>query len=302
MILIPDFDRSGRNQECPHFTCEFLDQLGGDGGRQADGVSTRIELDDVRADHLRAQSLDRIDQLPRARTARLAVRHAGGERRIEHVQIDRNVERSVESEAAAGVPVAHLDDLHAELLGLRALVAVHRANPDLHQAPDDSQFHDPGERARVRQAATLEFVVEVRVSIELQDVQPFVHFRKGTNDRVADRVIATQDERRLAVLQQQGRDLLDRRLEVSRVEQHASVAEIDPAFGPQVRRIRSQGFADQRRCFRRTPQERRVLVRSEPDQRDTRAGGATQSILESFQHGGLLGAPSQTGHGRDDTR
>jgi len=67
---------------------EFFDELRGDVGGQAERVLARVEFDDVGADGGRGERVHEAEDLAHAETARLAVRHAWRERRVEAVKID----------------------------------------------------------------------------------------------------------------------------------------------------------------------------------------------------------------------
>ena len=67
--------------------------------------------------------------------------------------------------------MAHFDDFNAEFLRLLALMAIHRANADLDQALGRAFFHDASKRAGMRVSVAFQFVVQIRVCIEMDDGQ-----------------------------------------------------------------------------------------------------------------------------------
>jgi hypothetical protein len=71
-------------------------------------------------------------------------------------------------------------------------VAIHRSDPDLHQPPSQLLFHDAGERAGVGEAVPLELVVQVGMGVDVKNCELGVLSAHGANDRVGDRVIATE--------------------------------------------------------------------------------------------------------------
>jgi hypothetical protein len=71
------------------------------------------------------------------------------ERRVQCVNINRNVDRPIQGDTQVALNVPHLDDFHAEPMRLRTLMVRHRSDPHLHQTVGELLFHDPRERARM---------------------------------------------------------------------------------------------------------------------------------------------------------
>ena len=63
----------------------------------------------------------------------------------------------------------HLDRVDVEARDLIALMRRQRADADLHEAPAQFLLHDARERAGVRKAIALEFVVEIAVRVDVKD-------------------------------------------------------------------------------------------------------------------------------------
>ena len=118
--------------------------------------------------------------------------------------------------SAAG-DVLHLDRVDVEAPDLIALMRRQRADADLHESPAQLFLHDPRERAGVRKAIALELVVKIAVGVDVKDRGRRVQARDGAHDRISDRMIAAERDRREAVLQRQ----LDARL-----NHHARVGRI----------------------------------------------------------------------------
>src|SRR5204863_8469866 len=97
----------------------------------------------------------------------LVVRHAGREGRVEAVEVDRDVERTVEVRAHSRGPGAHVDHLDAEALDLGALAGAHRPDADLHESGDQPLLEDARERTSVRIAIVFEDVVEIGMRVDL---------------------------------------------------------------------------------------------------------------------------------------
>jgi hypothetical protein len=73
-------------------------------------------------------------------------------------------------------------------------MTVHRSDPNLHQPPSQPFFHDAGKRAGVREAISLELVVQVGMGIDVEDRELGVAPAHGTKDRVGNGVIATESD------------------------------------------------------------------------------------------------------------
>ena len=67
---------------------------------------------------------------------------------------------------------------------------VNGANADLHQAAGQLFFHDARERAGMREPIAIEFIVKVRVSVEVKDGQVRIVRMKSLNRGIGHRVVA----------------------------------------------------------------------------------------------------------------
>ena len=95
-----------------------------------------VDLDQIGAHHvdvLRGDLGDRVEELSGRPTPRLEVRHPRREGRVEHVDVDRDVDGPAERRDD-GVDVARLEHLDTEAVGLLALMRGHRADAHLDQA------------------------------------------------------------------------------------------------------------------------------------------------------------------------
>ena len=95
----------------------------------------------------------------------------------------------------------HLDRVDAEARDLIALMRRQRADADLHEPRAQLLFHDARERAGVRKAIALEFVIEIAVRVDVQDGDRRDAARDRAHDRIGDRVIAAERDRAKAVLE-----------------------------------------------------------------------------------------------------
>src|SRR5687768_8120365 len=120
------------------------------------------------------------------------MRHARREGGVQAVDVHRYVDRAAYRGTDARGPGTHVDHLHAEPVGLHALVRIHRPDPNLNETLGEPGLHDARERTRVRQPVAVEDVIEIRVRIELEngELRPMGAYR--TNDRERDGVIAAE--------------------------------------------------------------------------------------------------------------
>src|SRR5437899_1831848 len=103
------------------------------------------------------------------------MRNTRRKRWIERVEIQRDVDRTVQIEWLAWLILAHRHDLHAKTVCLLALVRVHGANAHLHEPRRQSLLQDPREWAGMRSAAALELIIQIRVSINMQNRHARMH-------------------------------------------------------------------------------------------------------------------------------
>ena len=126
------------------------------------------------------------------------VRNTGSERRVERIQVDADVKRCGRDRHLIRCEASHFHDLDPEPLRLLAAMRVERTDSDLDEACRKSPLHDPGERRRMAERIALEIVIEIGVSIEMQDVQLPMMLGQARDDRIGDHVVATKEERRFA--------------------------------------------------------------------------------------------------------
>src|ERR1044072_1768013 len=127
------------------------------------------------------------------------MRHAGCKRRIERVNVERDVNRRIKLQLQIPDQVAHLDRLNAKLSHLFTLMSGERSYPYLDQSLHESLFHDARKGRSVRITIALVAVVNVRMRVEMKDAQVFVLARERSHDRVCDRVVAAERDRHQAV-------------------------------------------------------------------------------------------------------
>src|SRR5215211_3748460 len=132
-----------------HLPGDFLHELRREHARDVERVAERIQLDDVGAVKGSRKGLNDVDDVARGESCRFAMCDARRERRIERVEVDREICRLVKRWPASAVPRRHVDYLDTEPLDLPELFVVHRANADLRQRRGETVFEDSRERARV---------------------------------------------------------------------------------------------------------------------------------------------------------
>src|SRR5215213_10582678 len=99
------------------------------------------------------------------------MRHAGRKRRIERVNVERNVNRCVKLQLQIPDQIPHLNRLNAKLSRLLTLIRSERSNPDLHESLCKFLFHDAREWRSVRITIALVAVVTVRMRAERRNAQ-----------------------------------------------------------------------------------------------------------------------------------
>ena len=100
------------------------------------------------------------------------VRDTGCKGRIKRIEIQRQIDRSVEPQLADVEAMTHLVNLDAETFGLRPLVGIQCAYADLHQPGDLAAFHQPREGRCVAERVATHIVIQVRMRIDMKQVQP----------------------------------------------------------------------------------------------------------------------------------
>src|ERR1044071_7340055 len=115
------------------------------------------------------------------------MRDTGRKRWIERVDVERDVDGTIELQLYVADQVTHLDRLNAKLPYLLALISSERPDSHLHQARRELLFHDARERRRMRITIALKAVVNVGMRVEMKNVEVFILARKRSDDGVRDR-------------------------------------------------------------------------------------------------------------------
>lgn len=173
------------------------------------------------------------------------MRHPRRKRRIERVNIKRDVNWPIELQLQIPDQISHLDRLDTKLPHLFTLIRSERSNPNLHEALRKLLFHDPRERGSVRITITLIAVVNIRMRVEMKNVEVFVLARERSHDRRCDRVIAAERDRHQSISDQRVHRALDQRrhltardrLNIPRIEEDRIPGKIGPILTSQVPRI-----------------------------------------------------------------
>ena len=76
-------------------------------------------------------------------------------------------------------------------LRLRALMPGHRTNADLHESRRKAFLHDARERARVRIPVTLDFLIEIGVSVDVEHGAGAMGHVHRAHDMVRHGMVAT---------------------------------------------------------------------------------------------------------------
>ena len=133
------------------------------------------------------------------------MRHSRRKRRIERIDVKRDVDRRIKLQLQIRRHVSHLDRLNPKLPHLFALVRCERPDPDLHQSLHQLLFHDSRKRRRVGITITLVTVVDIRMRVKVKHAQIFVFPGKRSDDRMRDRVIAAERDGRQTITDQRVR-------------------------------------------------------------------------------------------------
>src|SRR3954462_3244556 len=115
-----------------HSPGDFLHDLGGHHGGSAADILPWVVLDHIRANQSSVHPLDDREHLPDRESARLAVGHTGCKGGVEHIEIHRQIDRTIYSRPGPAFPGSHLDQLDSIPLRLSSLRRVERANADLY--------------------------------------------------------------------------------------------------------------------------------------------------------------------------
>ena len=206
------------------------------------------------------------------------MRHARSKRRVEHVDVDRDVHRTVDRRHRHDA-LASLVDLDAEALGLRPLVWGHGANPELDETGNLALLHDPSERARMGIPIAVELVVEIRMRIEMQEREAVMFTGHRLDERPGDEMIAADRDQPTTVgdricgrLPDNGQGRLDLlgEIEIAEVPPGGTLrrVEIDPPLGAPVGGSTIERRPDRRWSTGRAAKKRRVRVVRDTEQRN----------------------------------
>src|SRR6185436_7546305 len=123
------------------------------------------------------------------------MRNSGCKRRIECIDVERDINRRIKLELQIRRHVSHLDRLNSKLPHLFALMRGESPDANLHQSLHQFLFHDSRERRRMRITIALITVVDIRMRVEVKYAQVIVFPRERSDDWMCDRVIASERNR-----------------------------------------------------------------------------------------------------------
>ena len=184
--------RRFRSLVVEEFGDQLFDEFRRDGCGEAKRILPGVEFGDVGADELARETVDHREHVTHGQPPGLAVRDPGRERRVEPVQVDRDVHIALDTWPRAIGPRAHVDLLDAEACRLFAPMARHRPDADLHEPDGQALLQNPRERTGVREAIAFEFVIEIGVGVDLENGQVPERLPHRSHDRIRDRVIAAE--------------------------------------------------------------------------------------------------------------
>ena len=96
-----------------HRRDELLHELGRDHARPGRGIIRRVQLDDVGANDPGIELLDDSQDVADGEAARLGMGDSRYEGGVQDVEVERDVQRLLESKPRRARPAAHIADLHA---------------------------------------------------------------------------------------------------------------------------------------------------------------------------------------------
>src|SRR5580704_17464868 len=258
---------------CYHLPQNLLQNLSPHCGRNPRNVLTRIELNNIRPNNLPLDRMQMRDRLPHRHPARLAMRDSRRKRRIEHIHIERNINWPVNSQPVVSGQSSHLDHFNAKSRRLLQLMPIHRPNPHLQQSLRQPLLHDARKRTRMRYPAPLELVIQIRMSVKMNDRQLWIAPRKCLQDWISNRMIPAQRYRILPSLQQLAHRALNlckifagllpriAQPQIPRICKRVSRVQIHSQFRPLIGSIAPHSFSDLRRRASRSAQKRRVRIK-----------------------------------------
>ena len=199
----------------------------------------RVQLDNVCSHQLPLEPRNHFDHLARTEPTRLMMRHPWRKGRIVSIQIQRQINRSIELGRQIRAPVAHVYTLDPKAFGLLALMRVHRGDAHLHKAYDLPHLHHPRKGSAMPQWPDVLLIIEVRMGVNVQHIEPLMAIRRALDQRERHRRITTQRQK---PFQPRARARLDRgnRLWATLLE-HIQIARVlDPVRRTQICAILSR--------------------------------------------------------------
>src|SRR5258706_10288120 len=268
--------------------------------RHSRNILPRVVLHNIRANNGPFNSMQMSDRLPYRHPARLAMRNPRRERRIDPIQVERNINRPVNLEPVVRRKSSHLHHVDAESSCLFALMPIHRPNPYLHQPLRQAFFHDARKRTRMRHPAAFVFVIQIGMRVKMNDRQLGIAPRKRFQDRISNRVVPTHRYWMLTPVQQFADRALNLRKiiasffpriaqpQIARVRECPNRAQVYSQLRPLVGSITAQSLANLRRCTSRSAQIRRVHIEWDSKQswhvRGARPGAVQAVYMVSLLH------------------
>ena len=130
----------------------------------------------------------------------------------------------------------------AELFGLLALMTINRPNANLDQAFGGAFLHNARKWASMRKPVALEFVVEIWMSVEVEDRQSGNVLAEGADDGQSNGVVSPETHWTHALVEQLADLALDGvewlrkcKFQIAGVAVGAFSVQVDAGFRPRIR-------------------------------------------------------------------
>ena len=111
---------------------------------------------------------------------------------IQRIHVKRNISRPRSFQCLVRGKGAHFEYFDAKALGLLSLMLVEGSNSYLHQPRRQPRFHNARKRTSVREAISLELVIQIGMRIEMKDCQRRMFFGYSRHDRISNRMISAE--------------------------------------------------------------------------------------------------------------
>jgi len=206
------------------------------------------------------------DHFPCGKAARFVMGHTGCIGGIQDIQVEGQVHGSLEIDLNSGIPVFHLDDFDTETPCLFGLVGIHAPDADLNEPVCKAVFHDPRKGTGMGEAVALEFLIEIRVCVEVKDLNAAEFFGISLYHRIGDGMIPSEGQDAGTTLEEGTRPVFNliegvgAQVEIADILKSRLSIQVHTGFCKEVGRPGIQGLTDPWGGLCRSPHECGVFV------------------------------------------